>query len=97
MSFLDHPFQPLESPLDAPTEILLEKWMHPDDRMVGSVPKTLLSPSSLYWSPDIPLGTPAGTQGVTASIVDRPCIALARGPLLSSSTTEVFVTQQSRA
>jgi hypothetical protein len=31
MSSLNHFFQPLESPLDAPTELLLEKWMDPDD------------------------------------------------------------------
>ena len=94
MSFLNHPFQPLESPLYAPTELLLEKWMHPDDVDNDDVQKALFSPYPFYGLPNIPLGTPAGIPGVTASNVDCPCIALAIGPLPLSSATEALITQR---
>lgn len=38
VSFPDDLFQPIESPFDAPAQLLLEKWMHPDG--VNGGPRT---------------------------------------------------------
>ncbi len=43
MSFLNHFLQPLESPLDAPTELLLGKWIYSDDMKGGQHTESTLA------------------------------------------------------